>query len=63
MINDLCFSDVELDTEFIPEEEIEPQVCAVFGCPKVLSLIESLCGDKCTGHQGGVIDITNCLSL
>lgn len=37
--------------------------CSHFGCGKKLSLPETLCGDKCTEHQGMKMDVTNCLSI
>ena len=29
----------------------DPRHCAVFGCNKVLTLVESLAGNKCLDHQ------------
>lgn len=33
----------------------EPAYCSVFGCGEVLSLFESLCGDRCINHQKNII--------
>lgn len=43
--------------------EIEETVCSFFGCNKHLSLLETLCGDKCVKHQQGPADITNAISI
>lgn len=48
-------NDIDQEIKLIPIDEnileIEPVYCDHFGCGKRLTLQETLCGNRCTGHM------------